>query len=201
MQRLVLVLWLLVAGTPPAFAQTDADFVLRYCDDGHRQIILPDSTRADCIGPTHAKEIEISDYWYSALGQALNYAYWTREIAGQPKAYPGLSKKITAPMKAGIVLVCRRPRDTCTNHYVRLFRIIEEFRLPITIWDCNSSDEKLDNCQKIDMPPLATEPKIWTIAALAGLVTLLAGLVWLNARQPPTPLARPPHHSSPNAAS
>lgn len=201
MQRVVIGCLLLIAGSLSAFGQSDAEFVTRYCQDGHPQVVLPNKTEADCIGPTHAKEIEFSEYWHTALGQSLHYAYWTREIAAEPENYGELGKKIDRPMKAGIVLVCRKPRETCTDHYVRLFRIIEEFRLPITIWDCSPEDETLDSCQKIDMPASASEPKLWTIVVLAGLAALLAGLIWLNGRRPPTPLASPPHHPFPKGAS
>jgi hypothetical protein len=93
MYRPAIVGYLLIVGTLPTSAQSDADFVRRYCA-GHPQLRMPDKTEADCIGPTHAKEIEFSEYWHTALGQSLHYAYWTREIAAQPKAYPELSKKI-----------------------------------------------------------------------------------------------------------
>jgi hypothetical protein len=102
-------------------------------------------------------------------------------------------------VKAGIVLVCRKPRETCTDHYVRLFRIIDEFRLPVTIWDCNPGDEKLDSCQKIDMPPSVTGPKLSTIAVLAALVVLLAGLVVLNGRRIHKPPVPPQNRSFPEA--
>ncbi len=62
------------------------------------------------------------------------------------------SRLIDSPRKAGITLVCRKPQDTCTGHYVRLFRIIEHFDLPVTIWDCDERDDaSLADCQVIDM--------------------------------------------------
>ena len=53
---------------------------------------------------------------------------------------------------AGVNLEAARSR-LCTEHYARLFRIIEEYRLPVTIWDCNwNAHMTLDECPKRDMP-------------------------------------------------
>ena len=60
---------------------------------------------------------------------------------------------LTGEKKAGIILVCRKPRDTCTNHAVRAARIVWAFDLPVTIWDCDPVDMSLDACQVvIDTP-------------------------------------------------
>jgi hypothetical protein len=77
-------------------------------------------------------------------------------MAEQPEAFKPQSDKIDKPRKAGIVFVCMRPREEgelCTEHYARLFRIIEEYNLPVTIWDCNWNEHmRLDDCPVRDMP-------------------------------------------------
>ena len=127
----------------------------RYCgpDGMIEEFTFPDSTRADCISETHAIEVDFTEHWAQALGQALHYSLWTKEIAEAPNDFPRWSRQIDTPRKAGIILVCRQAQDTCTGHYVRLFRIIEEYQLPVTIWNCDEVDDRtLADCQVIDMP-------------------------------------------------
>ena len=197
-QRVSLASLLLLLGTLPAVAFSDAELVDRYCGGGIQSYTMPDRTEADCITDTHALEVEKSDYWYSALGQALNYAYGTREIAADPGGYQRVGRQIDGPKKAGIVLVCEKPRETCTDHYARLFRIIEDFRLPVTIWDCMpEKDATLDTCLKIDMPPeTRMASNYWQLVGLFALTALLFTLIWLNGRMrrempSPSPLSPP----------
>ena len=97
--------------------------------------------------------MEFSEYWHQTFGQALHYSLWSEEIADAPADFARWSRLIDGPRKAGIILVCRKEQDTCTGHYVRLFRIIEHFQLPVTIWDCNERDDPtLRDCQVIDLP-------------------------------------------------
>jgi hypothetical protein len=72
-----------------------------------------------------------------AIGQALHYSLWTAELES-------IGEK-----RAGIILICRRARDTCTDHSVRLFRVVDAFDLPVTVWDCDVTDESLGDCQRI----------------------------------------------------
>lgn len=143
----------LVVGVSPASAGPDAHMQNRYCAGMNIESTLPDTTRADCISDTHAIEVEFTEYWAQALGQALHYALWTKEISEAPKDFPSWTRLINGPRKAGIILVCRKAQDTCSDHYVRLYRVIQEFRLPVTIWDCDHEDDlTLDACQVIDSP-------------------------------------------------
>jgi hypothetical protein len=154
--RQVVVIATVVAATLPLLAvaqASDAAMQARFCAGLSIEITLPDDTRADCISNTHAIEVEFSKYWATALGQVLHYSLWTEEIAAAPADFAPWSRLIDSPRKAGIILVCRKAQDTCTGHYVRLFRIIEHFRLQVTIWDCDERDDPtLADCQVIDMP-------------------------------------------------
>ena len=122
-----------------------------------QQYVLPDDTEADCISDTHAIEVEKSDSgWYDSLAQALHYALWTKDISENPCEFRRWSRDIDGPRKPGIILVCLRerepenPNDFCTEHTLHLRRIVEEHRLPVTIWDCNyPADETLGDCQQI----------------------------------------------------
>jgi hypothetical protein len=148
----------LLSNTQAAQAFLESDFVQRYCPNMPHEYRMPDNTRTDCISDTHAIEVEKSQYWHQAIGQSLHYALWTRQIAESPQAFSEWSAVLSKPRKAGIVLVCVLPRETCTDHYVRLFRIVEEYKLPITIWDCDLTDMTLATCQEIDMPRQITLP-------------------------------------------
>ena len=150
---------LLLAGALPAYAQRDADIsdkllVQRYCAGIVQQFRMPDGTRADCISDTHAIEVEKSGLWFQALG----YALWTRDIAEaeNPAALRPQSEQIHYRRKAGIVLVCLRPKEEgelCTEHYAHLRRVIEEYHLPVTIWDCNWNEHMTrSDCPVEDMP-------------------------------------------------
>jgi len=161
---------LLLAYAFPAYAQldedvSDAQLVQRYCVGMPiKQRQLPDGTEADCISDTHAIEVEKAKFSWDSIGQSLNYSLWTREISENPAAFKPWSEEIDKPRKAGIILVCTRPRDPsdpddfCTLWYTRLFRIIEEYRLPVTIWDCNyPADAALSDCLMIDTPPAVAQ--------------------------------------------
>lgn len=64
---ILLLLW-----TAPAFALSEADLVQRYCDGMITEFDNPDRTRTDCISATHAIEVDFSDRWSNAIGQALH---------------------------------------------------------------------------------------------------------------------------------
>jgi len=121
-----------------AFSFTESEMVAKLCAGMNQELVLPDRTRIDCLSPTHAIEVDFSEKWAEAIGQALHYSLWTAEL-------PSIGKK-----RAGIILICRHARDTCTDHSVRLFRVVDAFDLPVTVWDCDVTDESLDDCQQID---------------------------------------------------
>ncbi len=51
-----------------------------------------------------------------------------------------------------------RRTETCANHIVRPQRIAEAFGIPLTIWDCSpDTDATLEECQRIDVDPPATQ--------------------------------------------
>lgn len=129
------------------------------------------------------------------MGQALNSAWWTREIAADPKGYPRQSSKIGGkPRKAGIILVCLRPRpreQTCIDHYIRLYRLLEEQKLPVTLWYCSAEENKaLGDCQTVDFPekkPLPINPPLPT----KKLTPVRKSLI-----HPPLPTKKPPVRKS-----
>jgi hypothetical protein len=120
-----------------AHAQSERDFQHRFCRDMKLEFRMPDGARADCLSQTHIIEVDFSEKWAESIGQALFYASWTSDL------------KIGS-RKAGIILICHRHRETCTEHTARLYRVVQDYRLPLTIWDCEVTDLRLDQCQRID---------------------------------------------------
>jgi hypothetical protein len=125
--------WLLSDAT----AQTERQLQERFCEGMVLEFRMPDGARADCLSPTHIIEVDFSEKWAEAIGQALFYASWSAELELRPR-------------RAGIILICRQNRDNCTEHAARLYRVVQDYSLPLTIWDCEATDVGLDACQRID---------------------------------------------------
>jgi hypothetical protein len=131
---------------PSAQAQTERALADRYCGGAGMatEVTMPDGTFADCISPTHAIEVDFTHKWAEAIGQSLHYALWTAD--------PLWTFDSHGPRRAGIILLCTSANeDTCTDHFVRLYRIVEAFKLPVTIWDCNPrTDATLEDCVRVE---------------------------------------------------
>jgi len=80
---------------------------------GEAEVVLPDSTRCDCVTETHAIEIEHATDWYEAIGQSLYYAMQTGK-------------------KAGIALILASEKDR--RYWERLNSTIKHYNLPIETW-------------------------------------------------------------------
>jgi len=140
----VAVLGVLFA-TGGAHADSERELADRYCLGAGMatEVTMPDGTFADCLSATHAIEVDFTHKWAESLGQALHYALWTADPLWQVDEL--------GPRRAGIILLCVSSEDTCTDHFVRMFRIIEQYALPVTIWNCNSrTDASLASCQRIE---------------------------------------------------
>jgi hypothetical protein len=98
---------------------------------------MPDGTRADCLSRMHMIEVEFSENWAESIGQALFYAAYTHDMR-------------IGPRPPGIILICRQHRDNCTEHAARLYRVVQDYDLPLTIWDCDLTDPSLDKCQRME---------------------------------------------------
>jgi len=49
---------------------------------GELEVVLPDSTRVDCLTDDYAVEVDFADKWYNGTGQALHYALMTNRLPG-----------------------------------------------------------------------------------------------------------------------
>jgi hypothetical protein len=140
----------------------EREAVDRYCKGMITEFNFPDGTRVDCINDTHVIEVEFSHKWAEAIGQALHYSLWTAEIAAHPDDFGRWRRQVPTPRRPAILFLCHEDRrlETCADHVVRPLRIAEEFGLPLTIWDCDpSQDMSLSDCQRLDVggsrPPVA----------------------------------------------
>jgi hypothetical protein len=77
---------------------------------GQVEMVLPDSTRCDCLTDTHAIEFDFGSKWAEAVGQSSYYALQTGK-------------------KPGIVLILEAMKDR--KYWIRLNTTIEHFNLPI----------------------------------------------------------------------
>jgi hypothetical protein len=96
-------------------AASEHDYEQTLCAGMKQEVKLPNGTRADCVSETHAIEVEFSENWAEALGQALSYAASTGK---QP----------------GIFLICRREQARCLQDALRLEEAIAHWKLPVIVW-------------------------------------------------------------------
>jgi hypothetical protein len=119
---------------------SEAGLQSRLCRGMSLEFALPDRTRIDCLSGTHAIEVDFWDNWYEAIGQSLHYALGTAELTS------------IGSRRAGVILVCRRSPEMCSEHAARLFRVIGEYRLPITVWNCELTARALADCRATEPP-------------------------------------------------
>jgi hypothetical protein len=142
-----------VTTATPAFAILEKELEVRYCAGMNTQFGNPDGTLTDCISATHAIEVDFSARWHNAIGQALHYALWTKEIAENPETYARWWYQVRTPRRPGIIFACSADyrQETCANHIIRPLRIAEEYGIPLTIWWCNpDTDMTLEECQRLE---------------------------------------------------
>jgi hypothetical protein len=146
-------------GTTPSLALSESQLVQMYCTGMTTEFTNPDMSRTDCISPTHAIEVDWSDHYLEAIGQALHYAQWTHEFSENPDSFARWHRAVNTPRIPGIIFACTASRRTelCADKIVRPLRIAERYGFPITIWDCDpTTDATLSDCQRIDFTPPVT---------------------------------------------
>ena len=89
---------------------------------GTLEYSLEDRTRVDVVTAEYAIEIDFAHKWYQAIGQSLHYALQTKK-------------------DPGIVLILRSNKDE--KYIDRLIAVIQEYELPITVWQIADDTESL----------------------------------------------------------
>ena len=100
----------------PCFAKNpEAFYAKKFCQRraGALEYRLPNARRIDCLTPVYAIEVDFSNNYLEALGQALTYACFSSK-------------------KAGVALILRKNTD---NRYLtELKKVIEYHKLNVKIW-------------------------------------------------------------------
>jgi len=103
--------------TPPGGAakHPESYYQAQWCNarNGKIELAMPDGTRADCVTPTHAIEVDFGRKWAEAIGQSLSYALQTGK-------------------RPGIVLILEKPKHH--KYWLRLHRVISGAHLRIDVW-------------------------------------------------------------------
>ncbi|MEB2846769.1 hypothetical protein [Endobacterium cereale] len=126
------LLWGLVTlSSPAAAAPYESDYRDMLCRGMRTEVSLPNGTRADCIGRKYAVEVEYSNKWAEAIGQALSYSAATGK-------------------KPGIILVCRQNMGEakCQSHELLIRETAARWRLPIAVWACAADARRLEDCRQ-----------------------------------------------------
>ena len=111
--RILIVFFLLTTSVCFALPEKhyQAEFAKQFAN-AKLEVVAPDGTRCDILTDEYAIEVDFAKKWAEAIGQSLNYALQFNK-------------------KAGILLiVCEKDY----KYYLRLNSIIQNFKLPITVW-------------------------------------------------------------------
>ena len=95
----------------------ERDFQTGLCADLLQNCYLPNGTYVDCISSTHAIEVEFSQKWAEAIGQALMYA---SELKRRPE----------------IILICRpeTSQSACPTHAYLIEQTVTYWRIGMSVW-------------------------------------------------------------------
>jgi hypothetical protein len=124
---MLLALAALLVGTVLASAavaqplRSESDYQQILCAGMELEVTLPNGARIDCLSPTHAIEVEFSEKWAEALGQALLYA-------------------ASSGKQPGIILICHQAPALCLQHGLRLEEAITFWKLPVIVWRYEAQD-------------------------------------------------------------
>lgn len=117
---------------PAHAAEKEAHYRDRFCAGMSIEVQMENLTRADCVSGRLAIEVDFSDRWQNALGQAMSYSASTGH----------------AP---AIILICRKKPKRCEVQYERLVDAASYWKIPLTIWRCRTSDIRLADCPREDL--------------------------------------------------
>lgn len=129
---------LIVIAFHPAMAESESDIRERLCAEVYQESTMPlMGGRADCITPHYAIEIDWSEKWAEAVGQALYYASQTGKVPG-------------------VILLCRKAEADCLKHALRAEAALARWKIHATIWECGASPQTLNDCKPRQVSGSAT---------------------------------------------
>ncbi|SEP82554.1 hypothetical protein SAMN05428969_1076 [Devosia sp. YR412] len=112
----------------------EADFRDALCAGMRTEVRLADYGRADCISRTHAIEVEWADKFKEGVGQSLTYS-------------------TTTALVPGLILICRRPEDSCLRNSLAAQETFAAFGIEATVWECGLDARILSDCLRRDIDP------------------------------------------------
>lgn len=115
--RFGLVVFVFAWLTAPGQALEESQVQECICKQGRMEVATPAGTYVDCLLDDYAVEVDPSDRWAEALGQALHYALETKR-------------------SAKVVLYCESEQDNdalCYRHALRLEQTIKGHGLPVVV--------------------------------------------------------------------
>jgi hypothetical protein len=139
---------ILLLALPAHAAEKERVYQKRFCAGMQLEAFMDNGTKADCVSGRLAIEVEFVEKWKEALGQSLSYAASTQHMPA-------------------IILVCQpkkteTPRATearCDKFFHRLSDAAtdERWRIPLTVWRCRTTDTKLSDCPRDDLPNITVQ--------------------------------------------
>jgi hypothetical protein len=134
-------------GASPVAAFSELEMEDRYCAGMPRQVTYDGNTRADCLDADMAIEVEFTDNWYTAIGQALHYA----RVEAEKKAGWGRANRLPHIVPAAI-MVCRRADSTCDTHVERMIDTLSYHQIAMRLWHCKPNVHlSLAQCDFVDL--------------------------------------------------
>ena len=134
---LFIVVLVVLSGVTAAFAKSENEYQATLCADFERSVFLQAyGTEVDCRSPDLAIELDFSQKWAEAIGQAMHYA-------------TALDTKI------GIILVCKAGTEpeTCTRHTYIAEETLSHWGLSADMWLCPSDAVNRDDCSFVQVRP------------------------------------------------
>jgi hypothetical protein len=134
--RLLFAITFTIILLSPALAQNVNENVhqARLCAELQTEVTVGGQMRADCISDTHAIEIDFAQKWKEGIGQALAYG-------------------VATGLRPGLVLVCERSESSCLTSSLGLRQTLSALGYGITVWECRPTDERLEDCNRLEFGP------------------------------------------------
>lgn len=137
MRAIAIILAMVIAGAAatPAAAFKEIEVQRRYCAGMPINQQLRDGTEVDCFTGDYAIEVDFTEHWAQAIGQALHYA----SLLGRRPA---------------VILVCneKTKRSVCARHRARFVETVQYWRIGMYLWYCDSrADATLADCKFEDL--------------------------------------------------
>jgi hypothetical protein len=115
-------------------AKSEKEHQSQFCFGMVTNRYLPTGTYVDCISGKEAIEVDFSEKWAEAVGQALHYASVTDKTPG-------------------LILICRETThdEVCVAHSYRAEQTLSYWKIHSVIWLCKSIHISLEQCSRIDI--------------------------------------------------